>query len=97
MEFENILSMKAPADTVVHKDHIIPFILPPPTSHHLYYFNFSVTTHHLTLNFVTCTFYLLATILQKCYGKGDNKFQVVICLSRLPDQMFLSFGSVNIM
>ena len=96
MEFENILSMKAPADTVVHKDHIIP--LYPPTTHLSPLALFSFLRNHSSFDFEFCHLYflLLETILQKCYGKGDNKFQVVIYLSRLPDKMFLSFGSVNV-
>ena len=60
-----------------------PLTPPPlPTPRHLYYFDFSVTTYPLILKFCDL---------------GDNKFQVMIFLSRLPDKTLLFFGSVDIM
>ena len=36
-------------------------------------------------------------VVAKLYGKGGNKFKIMIFLSRLPDKILLFFGSVNIM
>ena len=88
--------MKEVTITVVRKD-ILFSLTSSPTLRHKYYFNFSVTIYALTLKFCEFYFLLISDIFAKFYGKGGNKFQVTIFLSRLPNKILLLFASVNIM
>ena len=68
------------------------------SSSYLCFLIFSVTIYAaMTLKVFDFYFLPINNVVAKLYGKGGNKFKIMIFLSRLPDKILLFFGSVNIM